>query len=92
MNNEKHAFDGRCIMANVPASFSRMKTKIRIKDLILSYKCLKWRVLLKYVPFEEAMKARKEGKDIRFIKGNQTVYISASSNMNLKQGWMASLH
>ncbi|WP_243299121.1 hypothetical protein [Bacillus litorisediminis] len=67
----------------------------------LSKKCLpfdismdsvneRWRILPKYVTFEEAMKARREGKGVKFHYENGTIYIGKGSKMKLKDSWFAS--
>ncbi|UAT29453.1 hypothetical protein K7T73_12670 [Bacillus badius] len=51
----------------------------------------RWRILPQYVSFEEAIKARKEGKGIKLHRKNETTYISSGSSMKLKDGWLAHL-
>lgn len=43
----------------------------------------KWRILPKYVTFEEAMKALKEGKEVNFIANNNYTY-KIVPNMHFK--------
>lgn len=54
---------------------------------------IKWEITAKppkYVSFEEAMKARKENKGIRFHPShNSKIYVIPDSNLKFKDGWFA---